>query len=314
MAATQTDPYAGSVLRKLFRIDEREAGRGVDSPHSPRSGFGCTPGEVRRAIPWVSLALSFKGLKALGVPPGISRQVSLRSFSRAWLPARESWATRLEGKCSRALGKHARVCRSPRCESLRSAPDAQRLGSGDGTGSTRVYTPDLRHHRDLAARIVHALPTETERLLDSEDGISHPASGWVGRSRARIPHELPLKPGEFRAWLSPTRWEGCSRRYPQPERIWVVMGVTWCFASCINGSPHFVNMRRRTLSGPEDEELVAAKMMGRWRSGAPLALCPLHDDPGTRAQTGNRKQRLSISGRRRGLGTGDTLRLAYSQG
>jgi deferrochelatase/peroxidase EfeB len=27
------------------------------------------------------------------------------------------------------------------------------------------------------------------------------------------------------------------------------------------------------------EELLAAKMMGRWRSGAPLALCPMHDDP-----------------------------------
>jgi deferrochelatase/peroxidase EfeB len=29
----------------------------------------------------------------------------------------------------------------------------------------------------------------------------------------------------------------------------------------------------------EEEELIAAKMMGRWRSGAPLARCPLHDDP-----------------------------------
>src|SRR4029078_1883963 len=29
----------------------------------------------------------------------------------------------------------------------------------------------------------------------------------------------------------------------------------------------------------DDEELLAAKMMGRWRSGAPLALCPLHDNP-----------------------------------
>jgi deferrochelatase/peroxidase EfeB len=27
------------------------------------------------------------------------------------------------------------------------------------------------------------------------------------------------------------------------------------------------------------EEFIAAKMMGRWRSGAPLALCPAHDDP-----------------------------------
>jgi deferrochelatase/peroxidase EfeB len=29
----------------------------------------------------------------------------------------------------------------------------------------------------------------------------------------------------------------------------------------------------------DDAELLAAKMMGRWRSGAPLALCPVHDDP-----------------------------------
>jgi deferrochelatase/peroxidase EfeB len=32
-------------------------------------------------------------------------------------------------------------------------------------------------------------------------------------------------------------------------------------------------------TSPEDQELLAAKMMGRWRSGAPLALCPFHDDP-----------------------------------
>jgi Dyp-type peroxidase family len=36
---------------------------------------------------------------------------------------------------------------------------------------------------------------------------------------------------------------------------------------------------RANSSGSADEELLAAKMMGRWRSGAPLALCPLHDDP-----------------------------------
>jgi deferrochelatase/peroxidase EfeB len=31
-------------------------------------------------------------------------------------------------------------------------------------------------------------------------------------------------------------------------------------------------------SSREEEEWLAAKMMGRWRSGAPLALCPMHDD------------------------------------
>jgi Dyp-type peroxidase family len=32
-------------------------------------------------------------------------------------------------------------------------------------------------------------------------------------------------------------------------------------------------------TSPEEQEHLAAKMMGRWRSGAPLALCPVHDDP-----------------------------------
>lgn len=32
-------------------------------------------------------------------------------------------------------------------------------------------------------------------------------------------------------------------------------------------------------SSPEEEELLAAKMVGRWRSGAPLMLAPEHDDP-----------------------------------
>jgi deferrochelatase/peroxidase EfeB len=36
---------------------------------------------------------------------------------------------------------------------------------------------------------------------------------------------------------------------------------------------------RDNSKGAEQEEFLAAKMMGRWRSGAPLALCPLHDDP-----------------------------------
>jgi len=32
-------------------------------------------------------------------------------------------------------------------------------------------------------------------------------------------------------------------------------------------------------SDPQQEELIAAKMLGRWRSGAPLALSPERDDP-----------------------------------
>ena len=44
-------------------------------------------------------------------------------------------------------------------------------------------------------------------------------------------------------------------------------------------------LRASTASTPEEQELVAAKLMGRWRSGAPLVLAPEKDDPGARRRT-----------------------------
>ena len=41
----------------------------------------------------------------------------------------------------------------------------------------------------------------------------------------------------------------------------------------------FRHYLKENSSTEADEEWLAAKMMGRWRSGAPLALCPFHDDP-----------------------------------
>jgi Dyp-type peroxidase family len=36
---------------------------------------------------------------------------------------------------------------------------------------------------------------------------------------------------------------------------------------------------REEAAGADPKELLAAKLMGRWRSGAPLSLCPFKDDP-----------------------------------
>jgi Dyp-type peroxidase family len=41
----------------------------------------------------------------------------------------------------------------------------------------------------------------------------------------------------------------------------------------------FRKFLREQASSPQEEELIAAKMVGRWRSGAPLVLAPDHDDP-----------------------------------
>ena len=41
----------------------------------------------------------------------------------------------------------------------------------------------------------------------------------------------------------------------------------------------FRDFLRQHGQTPEEQEFVAAKLMGRWRSGAPLALAPEKDDP-----------------------------------
>jgi deferrochelatase/peroxidase EfeB len=41
----------------------------------------------------------------------------------------------------------------------------------------------------------------------------------------------------------------------------------------------FQKYLREQTSSPEEEELIAAKMVGRWRSGAPLVLTADHDEP-----------------------------------
>ena len=62
----------------------------------------------------------------------------------------------------------------------------------------------------------------------------------------------------------------------------------------------FRNYLRAQASSPEEEELLAAKMVGRWRSGAPLALAPDHGDP-TLGGDANRNNDFSYADDMKGL-------------
>src|SRR5207247_10619769 len=65
---------------------------------------------------------------------------------------------------------------------------------------------------------------------------------------------------------------------PQPE-ILGRNGSYVAFRKLHQRVAAFRQYLKENSSRPEEEELLAAKMVGRWRSGAPLALCPLHDNP-----------------------------------
>src|SRR4029450_4423088 len=64
--------------------------------------------------------------------------------------------------------------------------------------------------------------------------------------------------------------------------------------------PAFRGYLRAQASSPEEEELIAAKMVGRWRSGAPVVGAPDHDDPVLGAD-GNRNNDFSYADDLKGL-------------
>jgi Dyp-type peroxidase family len=86
----------------------------------------------------------------------------------------------------------------------------------------------------------------------------------------------PIKAGEF--FLGYPDEEGKPGGMPQPE----VLSKNGSYVAYLRMEEHvgaFRDFLRQHGETPEQQEWVAAKLMGRWRSGAPLVLTPDQDDP-----------------------------------
>ena len=84
------------------------------------------------------------------------------------------------------------------------------------------------------------------------------------------------KPGEF--ILGYADDVGVTRPLPQPE-ILSRNGSYLVYRKLQQHVGVFREFLRQNAATPDEQELLAAKMMGRWRSGAPLVLAPDRDDP-----------------------------------
>ena len=258
-------PYAATYI--VLRIDDCKAGRElmrrlsavVTSAANPTSPLADT---------WVSVALTYTGLNALGVP-----QESLDTFAwefRQGMSARakelgdagESSPENWEKPFGTADVHVVIVAVSPDTQRLEAALDRARKTYQEMRGITAIWRQNC-----------HALPTEKEPF-GFRDGISHPAiegSGIPGTN----PREQPFKAGEF---VLGYRDELGGIQIPQPEALGR-NGTYIVFRKLHQRVAAFRQYLKANSTSPEDEELLAAKMMGRWRSGAPLALCAFHDDP-----------------------------------
>ena len=275
-------PYAGTYI--FLRINDPAAGREALKRLTPLTASAADPTSPLGDA-WLAVALSYQGLKALGVP-----QESLTSFSPEFQ----------QGMAARAaeLGDVG-------------ANDPQYWEKPFGTAEIHlalaVLTPDQRCLQTVLERAQQALralpgvaalyrqdcaslPTGREHF-GYLDGISQPAiegSGMAGTN----PHEAPLKAGEFiLGYLD--EWERLEP-VPQPE----VLGHNGSYVAVRKLHQDVAAFRRflaqHSTNAPE-EELLAAKIVGRWRSGAPLALAPDHDDSALAADPHRRNDFMYVN-------------------
>jgi deferrochelatase/peroxidase EfeB len=86
----------------------------------------------------------------------------------------------------------------------------------------------------------------------------------------------PIKPGEF--FLGYPDEKGSAAELPRPE----ILSCNGSYVAYLKMEEHvgaFRDFLREHGETAEQQELIAAKLMGRWRSGAPLVLATEKDDP-----------------------------------
>jgi Dyp-type peroxidase family len=259
-------PYAATYI--VLRIDDRRAGRELMGRLRKVVATASNPESPARDT-WVSAALSFHGLKALGLP-----QASLDSFAPEFQQGMAARAGILGDLGENSPEHWEKPLGSPDVHVVLTgiSPDTEHLEAA--LERARATYQELRGVTAIWRQDCHT-PADEREAFGFKDGISHPAiqgSGIAGSN----PHEHPLKAGEFVLGYPDEMSDAPA--VPQPE----VLGRNASyviFRKLHQRVAAFRQYLKANATDPDKEELLAAKMMGRWRSGAPLARCPVHDDP-----------------------------------
>ncbi|HSF35069.1 MAG TPA: Dyp-type peroxidase [Nocardioides sp.] len=258
-------PYVGTYL--LLRIRDRADGRElvrrlrrIVAPATSPAG----PDETSATV-----AFTYRGLEALGVP-----RSSLASFAPEFR----------EGMAARAgiLGDVGE-----------SAPEhwEEPLGKADVHVAIAVLSSDRARLDAVAARAREAYADlsgidllwrqdcyqlATGRTsFGFKDGIGQPAVEGSGRP-ATDPRERPLRAGEI--ILGYPDETGGLPPMPTPDELGR-NGTYVVFRKLHTKVAAYRSYLRDRARSREEEALLGAKMVGRWQSGAPLAVTPDRDDP-----------------------------------
>lgn len=259
-------PYVGSYL--LLRVDDRFAGRELVRRLMPLVDSGRPAVEPTHGA-WITLAFTYRGLEALGVP-----QDSLDSFAPEF---REGMAARAEhlgdvGDSSPANWEQPLGTADVHVAIAALSPDAERLEAiltRARTAFDQLPGVELIWHQDC-----YQLPTG-RTSFGFKDGIGQPAIEGTGIAPTG-PRERPLKAGEI--ILGYPDETGDLPPMPTPD-VLGRNGTYVVFRKLHTRVAAYRTYLRERAADRHEEALLGAKMVGRWQSGAPLAVSPDRDDP-----------------------------------
>jgi Dyp-type peroxidase family len=221
---------------------------------------------------WVTVAFTFNGLRMLGVD-----DASLATFPeefRQGMVARaeilgdtgdnhpDNWVDK-----TNSPGLHAIVI-------LFARDEAERLRCADRHRELLAQCPGVEV---LSTLDLQAIPPfdHAHDHFGYRDRLSQPV--MEGSGEEPTPGSGPaLKPGEFILGYSDE--VEASPVIPRPS-ILSRNGSYMAYRRLQEHVSKFREFLRSNGETPEEQELIAAKLMGRWRSGAPLVLAPDKDDP-----------------------------------
>jgi Dyp-type peroxidase family len=259
----------------------------------------------------VNIGFTYPGLQALGLS-----QLSLDSFPAAFrigMRARatdlgdvgpnspEHWEDGLGGPDIHAMAWIRTLSDEDREEASRVIRDEMQA-----TGGVEVrYVQDtkaLAHEDGVGSEGEHfgfADPI-SQPPIEGMDTPSYPGDGALEEDGTW----RPLKPGEFLlGYEDEAGPEGTPRPEPYELRLNGTYLVFRKLYQDVAAFRRYLSTAAKQLYGADDaahQELVAAKMMGRWRSGCPMDLSPESDDPAIAADL-QRRNNFTYQGDDEGL-------------